>query len=261
MRTRPTGPFDQMVVEAIPSRVVLHVGFHCTQMDAAHAFVRQNRMIVRRHAQFVLDHQLKPAVAAARGYSENPDPFNRQRFQFRFISLLGEVQAHEKRPLLISHPGLLGHMPGAGGVKSYAAAPDLCEDMVDGVHQVFRSEVEVLLLFTRCAPAEWLDLSWQRLTKNEMTEHGANEHANRFAQAADLVGVVETVRDRISGADVQDHEVTSLADAAFGVGGIYIDALRLPPRSFEKIKGPEGSAPAAEGASMATLMEPYRTPR
>ena len=243
-----------MVVEAIPSRVVMHVGFHCSEMSTAHGFLRQNRVTVRRHAAFVLDQKLRPAVNAARAFSESRDAFNRQRFQFRFISLLGDVTVQHGRPLMISHPGFLGHMPGAGGVTDYSAAPELCEDMADGIHQAFGEGVEVLFLLTHRPPRDWLDRAWQRLTNAKLTEKTQAAHAKAFAKAADLTGVIHEVRARVPQASVQAIAIEPLLDAAFGVGGIYIDALRLPSRSFDKLSGTD----EADARSMADKMQPYR---
>lgn len=240
----------------IPSRVVVHVGFHRTGLQSAHAFVRHNRRTIYRHAQFVLGPQLKQAVKTARKFSANPDDFHRDRFRFWFIGLLGEIAPQHNRPLLISHPGLLGHMPGASGVKTYAAAPDLCEAMESGLRQVYGAEIPVTFIVTYRDPQAWLRSAWARLVEAGMTTLSQEIFADQSGPAADFDGAIKAVRAKAGSAEVRAIALEDLAKAPFGVGGVYIEPLRLPPRTFDKLEAVpiKGSSPD-DAALLASLRQ------
>lgn len=221
---------------ALPARIIVHPGFHKTGTTTAQTFLRENRKVIRRHADFVLKWRFEPVTRAARAFSNSRSDLDRARFRFRFIGFLGTLEPMAKKPLLISSEELLGHMPGHKAITDYSAAPDLCEDMADALRHHFGAAVPLTFLFTTRGARAWLQSAWAHtVTRSKETRDRAGFDAD-LAGAANFDTVLSAVRRRVGSAEVVARALEDVADDPLGPGAYFTRALDLPDRAIAKLR-------------------------
>lgn len=235
-------------------RIVIHPGFHKTGTTSAQALLRENRKELRRHTHFFLKWRFEDVTFASRGYSTWRDAFAREKFRFRLLSFLGELDLNPDKPLLLTSEELAGHLPGRAGIRDYGATADLCEDLADAVRHRFGADADLRFVFTTRAAQPWLRSAWgHHVARSDMTLDW-EEYREAFAGAADFAAVLDAVRDRVGGASVVSQSLEDLALMRLGPGKALLDAVGVPLQAQDRLQPVSVRNSALGPASLAECL-------
>ncbi|MEM9851535.1 MAG: hypothetical protein AAF761_06020 [Pseudomonadota bacterium] len=221
-----------------PTHVLIHPGFHKTGTSSARAFWRQNRKIVRRHAEFLLKWRFEPLADAARAYSRTRRTLEREVFNFRLMDFLGDLPGDDARPLLLTCEEFSGHLPGAWGIEDYGAAADLLPDMVAGLRTRFRADLPVEVVFTTRERHAWLRSAWAHNVARSTETDDWDTYAARWQRAADLDAAVAGARAALTphGVPVTALALEVVGAAPGGPGAAILRHLGLPERALARME-------------------------
>jgi len=220
----------------MPRRIILHPGFHKTGTSSVQAILRANRALLKPHVALRLRWQMKDLLHAARGYSTWRDPLTLLKAEYRFDALLDALPRMPRRTLVLSAEELAGHMPGRGNLADYSAAPDLLETFTRSLRRRF-PRAEIMVYLSTRDPADWIASAyWEHVKASSMTLDLATFTA-RYAPAADLDAVAETIARRLP-CPVHHARLEACRDLPLGPATPLLDLCALPPEVLAQITVP-----------------------
>ena len=198
----------------MPTRIVIHAGFHKTGTTSIQKTLRENRTALEPDVRIVLRAGMVALCEAARGYSQSKSPLDLGLVQYEAAELLQRIEAHPGL-VLISSEDLAGHMPGRRGLKSYAAAPKLMQAIAGAAAEVL-PDTEVSFIFTTRATKPWLNSCYvQHLRATRITQ-SVDEYIATHRTSAQLGKVVDSVAKLLPDHEVVQAALEDYADARLG---------------------------------------------
>jgi hypothetical protein len=220
----------------MPRRIILHPGFHKTGTSSLQATLRANRSALKPHVALRLRWQMKDLLHATRGYSTWRDPLTLLKAEHRFDALLDTLPRMPRRTLILSAEELAGHLPGRGDLADYSAAPELLDSFIRSLRQRF-SRAEIMVYLSTRDPAEWIASAyWEHVKASSMTLDLA-EFTARYAPAAALDTVVETIARRLP-CPVHHARLEACCDLPLGPATPLLDLCELPPEVMAQLTLP-----------------------
>lgn len=220
----------------MPSKIVLHAGFHKTGTSSAQQVLRQNRPVLRPYLKSLLKWGMRDLLHASRGYSTWRDPLSLAKFSRRFRRLLKEQPKMPDRALVLSAEELSGHMPGRGDLADYSAAPILAERMARDAASIW-PEAEICFVYSTRAPQDWLTSAyWEHVKSSSMTLDQA-AFLDRYRAAGDLSELVADIRDR-TGCTVTEAPLEVSRDAVAGPATPVLEAAGVPVSALRGLAMP-----------------------
>ncbi len=210
-------------------RVIFHAGFHKTGTSSLQQALRAHANGLAPQWQIAVleggSRPLRQAAQAARQFSTHADA---AALQDAMAHWAASLNLQPGQGLLLSSEDFAGHMPGHRRVRSYAAAPQIAVAMATALRARFGA-VDLRLLYTTRAPADWLrSVHWQ-LAKHDAMLLDAATYARRFAAAADLPGVVQRVRNALPDVQVAEVALEDLATRPLGPVDALFDLAGVDP--------------------------------
>lgn len=221
----------------MPRKVVIHAGFHKTGSNTVQQTLRLNRPVLRRVMASILKPMMRDVVAAARAYSVTGDPLDRARFAARMVLLLQDQPPMNRRVLCLSSEELSGHMPGRPGVNDYRAVVTLSQDIVTAASNLF-PKAKIAFLFLTRDPRAWMESAyWEHVKSSDMIMD-IEEFRHRFAGAADLDGIADSVAEA-TGREVRRARLEDVAGGVFGPAAPLLDLCEVPQDMRAGLTRPE----------------------
>lgn len=210
-------------------RVLLHPGFHKTGTSSLQRGAQARARDLGPYLRVLLTPDILNASRAARRYSAQPSAQTLARFSEEFAAVVGQLDVHDPRALMISSEDLSGHLPGLRGVTTYRAAPALAQAAAAVLRAQFGAAAAITVLYTTRDPEPWLrSLYWQNLRAQRLTEEFEAFRA-RLAPAADHARIIRETRDRIGVlADVQACDIETCGATPLGPLGTALSLLGVP---------------------------------
>lgn len=230
----------------MPTRVVIHAGFHKTGTTSIQKTLRENRTALEPDVRIILRAGMVALCEAARGYSQSKSAWDLGLVQFETAELLQRIAGH-KGLVLISSEDLAGHMPGRRGLTSYAAAPKLMQAIANAATEVL-PDTPVSFFFTTRAAKSWLQSCYvQHLRATRITQ-SVDEYTASYKRSADLSGIIANVakslpKHEVVQAALEDCSQSRLGplDALLDHAGVSQGARRLiislPPANTSPPQG------------------------
>jgi len=190
------------------------------------ATLRENRVALKQHIAIRLRWHMKDLLAATRGYSTWRDPLTLIKVQDRFTAMLDALPGMPRRTLVISAEELLGHLPGRGDLKDYAAAPDLLYAFWEITQGKFPKADKQIYLTTR-APTPWLESAYWEHVKSSSMVLSLAEFATGYAGAANLDDIVTDIASRVP-CPVHTARLENCAKLRLGPADPLLDLCDIP---------------------------------
>lgn len=184
----------------MPTRVVIHAGFHKTGTTSIQKTLRENRTALEPHVRIVLRAGMVALCEATRGYSQSKSALDLALVQYETAELLQRVEGHSG-VVLISSEDLAGHMPGRRGLKSYDATPKLMQAISVAATEVL-PDTELSFIFTTRAPDPWLRSCYVQHLRATRIIQSFQAYARAYRMSAKLGEVIDKT-DKI----IPKHEV------------------------------------------------------
>lgn len=241
----------------MPRRIIIHAGFHKTGTTSVQATLRENRPKLKKQVAMRLRPQMKDLIHATRGYSTWRDPLTLAKAQRRFDRMLADLPAMPKRTLVISAEELAGHLPGRGELKDYSAAPILLYMFWQRAMAAFPQTEFMVYLSTR-APEAWLPSAyWEHVKASSMTL-SYDEFLERYAGAADLVGMVSEITSRMP-CPVHQSALEETLDLRLGPADPLLDLCDIPLSVRAELTPVRPANTRLDDRVLAALLDANRT--
>ncbi len=228
-------------------RFLLHPGFHKTGTSSAQHLLWKNRAALHRHVEVFQFRHLRDAGRPALRFSRSGDPFDLVDLADLLDAALAGVGPDEERHILLSHEGLLGHLPGWPGVADYRPAKVLIPAYLDYAAERFPRHDRAVILTTR-APGDWLDSAWRHHLMGQRLTEDRETFRARLAGAADLAGLARDLGRRAAPVPVLTADLAETSGLPFGPGQALLAPLGLPA---EVLAGLVPVAPGNRGPDAA----------
>ncbi|MEN8888140.1 MAG: hypothetical protein ABF243_04640 [Celeribacter marinus] len=218
-------------------RVVIHAGFHKTGTTTLQHTLAQNADFLAPHIEMCLPKNplLDLLALTSKNFSQMRNRPTRQALRNEAEAFFETFDAHDPRPLLISHENLCGHYPGYKNIRNYSAAGPAMKLISEGFEAALGS-LETLSFYFSTRRNGWLaSCHWQRL-KQKRYKLSLNEFEARYRGADDFDTVLADMRARLgdvamtsSALEDMGHPVSPIL-ALFGLSHLQ-SALTIPPNT------------------------------
>jgi len=215
-------------------RVVVHAGFHKTGTSTVQNFLRSNGKNIWPRCALVLPKQLRSGAGRmAVRYSRFGTAKLLTEFGDYVNAVLSTIDIGNRNALL-SDEALAGRMPGRDGQLAYHATPDLMARAEAEIRNVFGSDTDVVFHFTTRSAQSWLRSTYKHNLRTLRLTMDEAEYTERFAPAADLDGVVDAVKDAVTGTVLRAR----LEDLTTPIGPAQplVDLINLPDHRLKHLK-------------------------
>jgi hypothetical protein len=241
----------------VPTRVVIHAGFHKTGTTSIQKTLRENRTALEPEVRIVLRAGMVALCEAARGYSQSKSPLDLGLVQFETAELLQRIAGHNGL-VLISSEDLSGHMPGRRGLKSYAAAPMLMQAIAGAAAEVL-PDTKLSFIFTTRAADPWLHSCYvQHLRATRITQ-SAQEYAASHRASAQLDKIVLNVAKALPDHDIAQASLEDFADSRLGPLDAVLDHAGVSTGARRQIISLPPANTSPPQAKMDKLLELNRS--
>jgi len=211
----------------MPSKIVIHAGFHKTGTTSVQQVLHKNAKLLWPHMAIALRHRFPELLHASRGYSTWRDPLTLAKFAHRFDAFIRALELGPKRQLVISAEELSGHLPGRGDLDDYSAAPVLMAEMVNVLEDNFRKP-DITFYFSTRQPESWLKSAhWEHVKASRMTLN-YSDYKKRYRGSSDLVQAAKSIADVVAPYRVVTHPLEECLALPLGPAGPLLDLLDLP---------------------------------
>ena len=221
----------------MPSKILVHPGFHKTGTSSLQRGALELRERLEPHLNVLLTDDVRPAIQVARRYSAHPSAFRLKRFGEAFEAAIANVDTYDPRPLLISAEALVGHIPGRKNIWTYDAAPDLIEVLCSAIKNKFGNKTPLKVWFTTRNKLDWQKSAyWQNLRSTRLTEDFAS-YRFRLERAADLDAIVLKTQARVqSCATTVSSRIEDCGTYAVGPLHKALELLDVPTQNLGTLK-------------------------
>lgn len=212
------------------AKIILHPGFHKTGTSSAQHLLWKNRGALLPHVEIFQIRHLKAPGGSALAFSKSGNPVDLIDLGPQLDAAFAGLGPKEGRHILISHEGLLGHLPGWPGVADYSAAGMLIPLYLEYLAERFPQHEREVVLTTR-APAAWLLSTWRHHLMGQRLREDFAAFSARIGPAAALADQARAVAEAVAPVPVVTAD---LAEApALGPGAALLDRLGLPDRVLD----------------------------
>ena len=225
-----------------PKKIVIHAGFHKTGTTSVQMALQRNREVLADHVDILLRDDILALTKATRNYSKSPTDAELAQVQKQAQACFSAI-AGCTCPVVISAEDLAGMMPGRAGTDSYAATPDLMQELERAALACLGGTTEIVFYFSTRAADPWIESLWWQHLRSTRIEASLEEYRASVKQSADLPAVVAATRKRLTRARVVSHALEDVASAGHGPVSVIYDLLDLPQSLRGDRPKPENTRP------------------
>lgn len=220
----------------MPTRVIIHAGFHKTGTTTAQQFLTHNGPHIWPHHAIVNQHRIRDPLQFGQAYSTGAGQVALEEFCFRFKAFLKTLNLGGGRGVIISAENLAGMMPGRNDlVEGYAACPRLMQAVVECVEAAIDPNPDMAFHFSTRSEENWRrSIWWYNVYKTRLTQN-FNDFAASLAPTCDLNETVRQVQNIVA-YPVTSQPLEQTSDQQFGPATPLIDLLDLPQQSRDALQ-------------------------